>query len=88
MAKYKHQVGPQQRRVGVQQPIELDVARGVARQRREQIAIGEHGLAGPQRRQDLGFDAMAEVDRVQQRILERGQRANLLAHAEQRLDQG
>ena len=82
-----HQVGPQQRRVGVQQPVEIEAARGVAGQRGEQIAIGEHGLAGPQRRQDRGFDAVPEIHRVKQRIFFGRQRADLLAHLEQRLDE-
>ena len=71
----------------MQQPVEFESACRVARERREQVAIGQHRLARPQRRQDLGFDAVAEVDRVQQRVLERRERANLLAHANQRLDQ-
>ena len=39
---------------------------GFSRQRREQVAIGQHRLAGPQRREDRCFDAVAEIDRVEQ----------------------
>ncbi len=81
------EIRPQQRRVALEEPIELEAARGVARERGEQVAIGEHRLASPERRQDLGLDAVAEIDRVEQRVFERRQRADLLADADERLDQ-
>ena len=71
----------------MQEPVELEAARGVARERGEEVAIGEHRLARPERRQDLGLDAVTEIDRVEQRVFDRRQRADLLADADQRLDQ-
>jgi hypothetical protein len=71
----------------VQQPVEIETARGVTREGGEEIPIGEHGPAGPQRRQDRRFDAMPEIDRVQERILFDRERAKLLPHLEHWLDE-
>ena len=49
-------------------PVEIKTARGVARERGDEVAVRQHRLAGPQGGQDGRLDAMAEVDRMQQRV--------------------
>ena len=70
------EIRPQQRRIAPEEPIELEAPGGVARERGEEVAIGEHRLASPERRQDLGLDAVAEIDRVEQRVFDRRRRGS------------
>ena len=64
------EVGPQQRLIQLQHPIEIETARDVAREAGEQKPVGNDELPVPERRQDDLLDAMAEIGaRAAARIL-------------------
>jgi hypothetical protein len=80
-------VGPEQRRVCVEHPVEVETPGRVARQAGEEISIGHHRRAAPQRGQDLLLEPIAEIGSLQQAELLRGERSHLFPGLEQRFDE-
>ncbi len=69
------EIRPDERGVELQQPVEVEPASGVPRQRREEVPIGDHRLARPERRQDGRLEPVTKVGRVEQRVFLGGQDA-------------
>ena len=64
--KIEDDVRPVQRRVNVEQPIQLQAASGITRQRREEKSVGHDHLALDQRGNDFVLQTMAEIGGMQQ----------------------
>ena len=75
----KHEVGPQQRLVQPEHPVEVESPRDVAGEAGEEEAIGDDQLPLPERREDDLLDPMTEIGAVQQRELLGAQRPDRFA---------
>src|SRR6516225_6008901 len=85
--KVKHEIGPEQRLIELQDPVEVEPASDVPRERGEQKTVGNDQLARPERRQNDMVHAMAEISGVQKGILLRAERPHGFATLDDWLDQ-
>ena len=85
--KVHREIRPDREAVQLANPLAVDTAGGIARERRVGIAVGEHDHAGLERRNDVVEQPVGEVGRVQQAERHRRQRVLLLAALGRRLDQ-
>ena len=86
-AEIHGEVRPDGKAVELADPAPVDAARGVARERRVGVAVGEHDHAGLERRDDVVEQPVGEVGRVQQAERHRRQRVLLLARLGRGLDE-
>jgi hypothetical protein len=71
----------------MQQPVQIETARRIARQAREEKAVCQHDLSLPQRWKDLRVQAMPEIGGVQEGEFSGSERVRLLARLDERLDE-
>ena len=86
-AEVKGDVGMDREAVELLHPIAIHAAHGVAGQRGENVAVGQHEVAGAEQRQDLPFVAVGEVRGVDERKRRRREELAFLAFGRGFLDE-